>query len=78
VRVSEYRVSRRETLSELPVGLLVGLLIVALAAIFTEAWIVMLALGALAAVTGWACALGYWATFLILLIVSFITGIVKS
>lgn len=37
-----------------------------------EAWFVMVLLGALASMTGWGCAIGFWPTYVIVVIASFL------
>lgn len=41
---------------------------------FLGAWVVMILLGVLASLTGWGCAIGFWPTVLIVLIVGILTN----
>ena len=56
---------------------LLGLVLWALGVSF-GAWILMLLLGALASVTGWACAIGFVPCFIICVIIGLFTGGIRS
>lgn len=58
-------------------GLVAGVVVLGVAALFLQAWIVMLLLGAIASLSGWSCAIGFWLTFVIMLVVTIVAGLFR-
>lgn len=55
-------------------GLVIGVLLVVVALVFLQTWVVMILFGVLASMTGWGCAIGFWPTFVIVWIMSILTS----
>jgi uncharacterized RDD family membrane protein YckC len=58
-------------------GLVAGVVVLGVAALFLQAWIVMLLLGVVASLSGWSCAIGFWLTFVIMTILAVVAGLFR-